>query len=81
MLDNQVLDNAPTDMQNNLVLGVAQYKTLRATGKNYQSEASVANVNIFSAPQTVSTMIDLTTHNSCTNGDFLSWSEASWNMV
>ena len=78
-LNKEVLDNSPSNLQNNLVLGVSQYEWNGAKGERWQSEASVANINIFSSPQNVSTMIDLTSHGPCTKGNFLSWSQASWN--
>ena len=80
-VDKHVLENAPSNLQNSLVLGVRQYKTLGTPGKINQSEASVANLNIFSVPKSIAIMIDLTTQEPCTNGDFLSWSQASWNMI
>ena len=80
-LDKYILDNAPSDLQNSLVLGVSQFKSLGRQGKNFQSEASVANINIFSIPKSIETMIDLTSDEPCTTGDFLSWADASWNMI
>ena len=79
--DKSVLENAPSNLQNSLVLGVSQYKTLGTTGTNFQSEASVSNINIFSVPKTIPTMISLTTQEPCTSGEFLSWAEASWNII
>ena len=79
-LKSQQLKDPPSKLENNLVLGVSQYKSKGAKGLNFQSEASVANINIFSIPQTILTMITTTTQGSCTHGDFLSWSETSWNL-
>ena len=76
-----VLENAPSDLQNSLVLGVSQYQSTGQKGKQFQSEASVANINLFSVPQSIATMITLTTKEPCTSGDLLSWEDASWNMM
>ena len=80
-LNKEFLENSPSDLQKNLILGVSQYEWKGTTGESWQSEASVANINIFSGPHTVSTMVELTSHGSCTEGDFLSWSRSSWNTA
>ena len=73
--------NVPTVFQNNLVLGVKQYKFSGLPSVNLQSEASATNVNVFSTSMNVSQMVDITTKGRWADGDIVSWSQATWNLL
>ena len=73
-------DNTPTIFQNNLILGVYEYKFIGSPSIKEQSEASVTNVNVFSVPMNVSQMVDITSTGRWTDGDIVSWSEATWTL-
>ena len=73
--------NVPIVFQNNLVLGVQQEKFIGSKSTNRQSETSVKNVNVFSDPMNVSQMVDVTLTGWWTDGDIVSWSEATWTLA
>ena len=63
----------------NLLLGAAWRHYGRLA--TFQSEASVTNVNIFSGQLSLVEMKRITSTGQCTQGDLLSWSEATWTEV
>ena len=64
--------------EKNIILGLYHYQLSDKTSTVHQSEAAVSNVNIFSSILSAQDMVRLTTSEICTDGDFLSWTEASW---
>ena len=70
----------PTVFRNNIVLGTYQTKGPGLPNKNWQSEASVTNVNVFSVAMNLSQQVDVTTTGRWTDGDVVSWSETEWTL-
>ena len=71
-------NNMPTVFRNNLVLGITQMKPSGAPEFIKQSEASTSDVNVFSVPLTIPQMVNITSTGQPTEGDIVSWSEATW---
>ena len=67
------LKNSTVTFENNLKLGLVGLPV-----GYYQSEASVANVNIHSVALSLPELIDATSTGDCTAGDHLSWKGAIW---
>ena len=85
---DQILDidefweSLPPLLQDNLVVGVAEWQYELNNQKTTQSEASVANLNVFKIALKKTEMVDLTSNALCSaKGDYLSWSEAEWRFV
>ena len=74
-------DNVPGVFEGNLIIGNFQYKYKGSKNFNGQSEASVTNVQIFSAAMNISQMIYQTSERHCTPGDILSWEKAEWDFT
>ena len=72
--------NVPTVFQNNLVLGVQQFKFQGSPSVLKQSEASVTDVHVFSAPMNLSQMVESTSNDQWPDGDIVSWTQATWNF-
>ena len=53
------VDNVPEAFDNNLALGVVQWKSQGSPDVNKQSEASVTNLNIFSDHMSISKIIQI----------------------
>ena len=75
---NHFTNNLPTFFSKNLVIGLCQEKYPGTKTFNYQSEASVTNVNVFSVPMEKSKMIDSTSSGNFSDGDIVNWSKAIW---
>ena len=78
---NDFTGNVPTVFQNTLTLGVGLEKFIGSPSNNFQSEASVTNVNVFSVPMNVLQMVGFTTTDRWTEGDVVSWSKATWTLL
>ena len=74
-------DNVPTVFKRNLILGISQRKFPGTVNSNYQSEASVSNVNVFSVPLSMSKMLDVTYSGKFLKGDVVSWTEGVYEIV
>ena len=72
-------ENMKHGFKGNLMLGAAWFYYTKL--EPYQSEASVTNVNIFSDQLSLTKMKQITSTGQCTQGNLLSWSEATWTMV
>ena len=63
----------------NLILGASLWQNSESSFGFSQSEASVANLNIYSRGLSEAEMIGLTSRQGeCMNGDLVSWSSAEW---
>ena len=65
--------------ENNLVVGAAWYQY--GALETYQSGGSVTNVNIFSDQLSLTKMKHITSTGQVTQGDLLTWPEATWTFV
>ena len=74
-------DDVPASFNTNLVLGIFQMKYAGAPDNIQQSEASVANINVFSEPKSISEMVQITTMGQRTDGNIIAWSKATWSFT
>ena len=80
--NDNFVNSDPVVFEKTLVLGVWQIKlTEDQPNRNQQSEASVANLNVFSGLMSVSQMEQMTLTGNYPKGDHLSWSEAAWELT
>ena len=63
---------------NNLVLGASFWQNSGNSSGFSQSEASVANLNIYSRGLSELEMVELTSGGKCTEGDLVGWSSTKW---
>ena len=63
---------------NNLVLGASFWQNSGNSSGFSQSEASVANLNIYSRGLSELEMAELTSGGKCTEGDLVGWSSTKW---
>ena len=76
--DDVFWENFPPVFEGNLLLGVAQWQYSLSNTDKIQSEASVTNLKVFMNALKTPSLIELTSKELCSEGDYLSWSNANW---
>ena len=76
--DDDFWENFPPVFEGNLLLGVAQWQYSLSNTDKKQSEASVTNLKVFMNALKTPSLIELTSKELCSEGDYLSWSNANW---
>ena len=66
---------------NNLILGASLWQNTETSFGFSQSEASVANLNVYSRGLSESEMVGLTSKGECLEGDLAGWSSSEWKVT